>query len=72
MWPVYSLLLLIAQTLACGDYVVKRGRAIEVGRWTDEQIAAERRRDSAAKAWHFRTVASSGASTGPVRQPVSC
>lgn len=48
---------------------MKRGRAIEVGRWTDEQIEAERRRDRAAKARHFSPVAFRGASTDPARQP---
>lgn len=42
-------------TLACrSHYVIDRGRAFKAGPWTDEQVAAERRRDRAAKAQHFR------------------
>ncbi len=38
-------------TLACrSHYVIKRGRVIEAGPWTDEQVEAERHRDRAAKA----------------------
>ena len=38
-------------TLACrSHYVIKRGRVIEAGPWTDKQVEAERRRDRAAKA----------------------
>jgi hypothetical protein len=38
-------------TLACrSHYVIKQGKVIEAGSWTDEQVAAERRRDRAAKA----------------------
>ena len=36
--------------LACrSHYVIKRGRVIEAGPWTDKQVEAERRRDHAAK-----------------------
>ena len=39
---------------ACrSHYVIKRGRVIEAAPWSDEQIAAERRRDKAAKARYF-------------------
>ena len=31
-------------------YVIKRGRVIEAGPWTDKQVEAERHRDRAAKA----------------------
>jgi hypothetical protein len=41
-------------TLPCrSHYVIKRGKVIEARPWTDEQIAAERRRDKAAKARHY-------------------
>lgn len=37
-------------TLACrSHYVIERGLVIEASPWTDEQVAAERRRDRAAK-----------------------
>ncbi len=40
--------------LACrSHYVIKRGRIIEAAPWTNEQIAAERRRDGVAKARHY-------------------
>lgn len=39
---------------ACrSHYVITRGRVIEAGQWDDEQVAAERRRDRAAKAAHY-------------------
>lgn len=48
-------------TLACrSHYLIDRGRVIEAGGWTDERIAAERRRDRAAKARHYRAAAASG------------
>ena len=34
-------------------YVIDRGRAIEAGPWSEEQIMAERSRDKAAKARHY-------------------
>jgi len=38
-------------TLACrSHYVIKQGRVIEAGPWTDKQIEGERHRDRAAKA----------------------
>ncbi|EHR05618.1 DUF6527 family protein [Bradyrhizobium sp. WSM471] len=38
-------------TLKCrSHYVIDRGKVIEAGPWSDEQVEAERRRDSAAKA----------------------
>ena len=41
-------------TLACrSHYVIKRGRVIEAGPWTDKQVEAERRRDRTAKARFF-------------------
>jgi hypothetical protein len=36
-------------------YVIERGRVIQAVPWTYEQIAAERRRDTAAKARHYDT-----------------
>ena len=43
-------------TLDCrSHYVIKRGRVIEAGPWTDEQVAAERLRDQKAKARHYGT-----------------
>ena len=41
-------------TLDCrSHYVIKRGRVIEAGPWTDEQVAAERLRDQRAKARYY-------------------
>lgn len=38
-------------TLKCrSHYVIDRGRVIEAGPWTEEQVEAERRRDHVAKA----------------------
>ena len=46
-------------TLACrSHYVIDRGRVLEAGPWTDKQVAAERRRDKAAKARHYDTLKS--------------
>jgi hypothetical protein len=40
-------------TLKCrSHYVIDRGKVIEAGPWSEEQVDAERRRDRAAKA-HF-------------------
>ena len=40
--------------LTCrSHYVIKRGRIIDSAPWSDEQIAAERIRDKAAKARYF-------------------
>lgn len=40
-------------TLKCrSHYVIDRGKVIEAGPWSDEQVEAERRRDRTAKA-HF-------------------
>lgn len=42
--------------LACrSHYVIDCGRVIEAGPWSDEQIAAERQRDKAAKARYYGT-----------------
>lgn len=41
-------------TLPCrSHYVIDRGRVLEAGPWTDEQVEAERLRDRAAKARHY-------------------
>ena len=53
-------------TLPCrSHYVIEQGNVIEAYPWTDAEVAAERRRDKAAKERHF------GAQpiTGPVSQP---
>ncbi|MFP2959184.1 DUF6527 family protein [Myxococcus sp. 1LA] len=43
-------------SMACrSHYVIERGRVIEAGPWSDERIAAERRRDRNAKARYFGT-----------------
>ena len=43
-------------TLSCrSHYVIKQGRVIVAGPWTDKQIEAERHRDRAAKADFYRT-----------------
>ena len=40
--------------LACrSHYVIKNGKVIEAGPWSDEQVTAERKRDQAAKARHY-------------------
>ncbi len=42
--------------LACrSHYVIKKGRVIEAGPWSDDQVAAERKRDRNAKARHYGT-----------------
>lgn len=57
-------------SLACrSHYVIKRGRVIEAGQWTDEQVEAERRRDRAAKARYYGTAASHDDVTDPATQP---
>ncbi|WP_207485442.1 DUF6527 family protein [Arenibaculum pallidiluteum] len=43
-------------TLPCrSHYVIDRGKVIEAGPWTDEQVAVQRRRDRAAKARYYGT-----------------
>jgi hypothetical protein len=54
-------------TLACrSHYVIKRGKVIEAGPWTDEEIAAERRRDRAAKARFYGEAAVTPTTPPPV------
>lgn len=36
-------------------YVIKSGKVIAAGDWSEEQVAAERKRDRAAKARHYGT-----------------
>ena len=53
-------------TLRCrSHYVIDCGMVIEVGSWNDERIEAERRRDNAAKAWHYGTSATAEDATRP-------
>ncbi len=41
-------------SLPCrSHYFIDRSRVIEAGQWTDEQVAAERRRDHLAKQHHY-------------------
>jgi len=41
-------------TLACrSHYVIKRGKVIEAGPWSDEQVEAERRRDRRSKTAYY-------------------
>ena len=43
-------------TLACrSHYVIRKGEVIEAPAWSDQQVAAERRRDGRAKAAYFGT-----------------
>lgn len=43
-------------TLPCrSHYVIRKGKAIAAPSWSEEQVAAERRRDSKAKAAYFGT-----------------
>lgn len=52
--------------LACrSHYLIERGRVIEAAPWTDAQIAAERRRDKAAKARHYGTSKATEADVEP-------
>ena len=49
-------------TLQCrSHYVITRGLVMEALPWTDKQVAAERRRDRAAKATHYGAPESSAA-----------
>lgn len=45
-------------SLACrSHYVIRQGRVIEAGQWTDAQVEAERSRDRATKARYYQTAA---------------
>jgi hypothetical protein len=37
-------------------YLIERGKVIKAAPWTEEEIAAERRRDKMAKAWHYGSI----------------
>lgn len=62
-------------TLPCrSHYVIKRGKVIEAGPWSEERIEAERQRDRKAKAQHYGTVQAAPPAPTPVspkavRQP---
>jgi hypothetical protein len=54
-------------TLPCrSHYVIKRGKVIEAGPWSEEQIEAGRRRDRKAKAQHYGTVQAEPPASTPV------
>ena len=54
-------------TLKCqSHYVIDRGKVIEAGPWTKEQVAAERRRDHAAKAHFYGQAPSDDQPAAPV------
>jgi hypothetical protein len=45
-------------TLACrSHYIIERDKVVTAGRWSDQQVAAARRRDQAAKARHYGAAA---------------
>lgn len=51
---------------ACrSHYIVRHGRVLAAEPWTDEDVAAERRRDRAAKAHYFALRGPDGDSAGP-------
>jgi hypothetical protein len=51
-------------TLPCrSHYVIRKGEVIEAPAWSDQQIAAERRRDGRVKAAYFGTVQPASPST---------
>ncbi|WP_372574850.1 DUF6527 family protein [Ruegeria jejuensis] len=53
-------------TLDCrSHYVIKRGRVVEAGPWTDEQVAAERLRDRKAKSRHYANQPTVNRTPGP-------
>ena len=58
-------------TLDCrSHYVIKRGRVIEAGPWSDEQVASERLRDKKAKATHYSIKKSEvEAASAPIKIP---
>jgi hypothetical protein len=43
-------------------YVIRKGEVIEAPAWSEQQVAAERRRDSRAKAAYFGTVQAASSS----------
>lgn len=59
-------------TLDCrSHYVIKRGRVIKAGPWTDEQVAAERLRDQKAKSRYYGTRATEALTSSATENPVS-
>ena len=57
---------------ACrSHYIVDGGKVIACGDWTDEQVAAERRRDRAEKSRYYRTLAQGAAEPVSVSPAVS-
>lgn len=56
-------------SLACrSHYVIRQGRVIEAGQWTDAQVQAELSRDRAVKARYYGTAASHDDVTDPANQ----
>ena len=54
-------------TLPCrSHYVIMQGRVVEAGPWTEAQIAAERRRDRAAKARFYGVIEPEDTAAKPV------
>lgn len=54
-------------TLPCrSHYVIMQGRVVESGSWTDEQVAAERRRDWAAKSRYYGAIEPEAVAAKPV------
>lgn len=59
-------------SLPCrSHYVIDRGRVIEAGTWTEEQVAEERARDRAAKAQFYGRKAVSSPAQPTVQPPTS-
>ena len=55
-------------TLKCrSHYVIDRGKVVEAGPWSDEQVEAERRRDRTAKARFY----GESPKVEPLRQPTT-
>jgi hypothetical protein len=56
---------------ACrSHYVIDRGRIIEAGPWSDEQVVAERKRDRRAKAYYYGAEPSSPKADVGARRPI--
>lgn len=57
-------------SLACrSHYVIRQGRVIEAGQWTDAQVQAERSRDRAVKARYYGTAVSDNGLANHADQP---
>lgn len=50
-------------------YVIENGQVIEAGPWSDEDVAAERRRDKAVKARHYGVPQQASVSVAPTATP---